>query len=63
MTTVRVDALAALHAAIVGARLDAAARRRLLVRIDATRQAGRITALEARSLREAVNGHSTQRRD
>lgn len=60
--TARIDAFVALASAIADARLDGAARRRLLVRIDTARQAGRITALEARSLREAVNdGRGTGR--
>jgi hypothetical protein len=52
----RLDAFAALVEAIAGGSLDAAARRRLLRRIDVARKAERITALEARSLRDAVNG-------
>ena len=61
--TARLDAFAALSVAIAAGSLNTSARRRLLLRIDAARKAGRITALEARDLRALVNGHSTQGRD
>ena len=59
----RRDALAALAASIAAVALNAAACRRLLLRIDAARKVERITALEARDLRASVNGHSRQGRD
>jgi len=60
--TARVDALAALAAAIAGGSLSVEARRRLLVRIDRARASGKITALEARDLRAAVNEQVTGRK-
>jgi hypothetical protein len=50
----RRDSLAALHAAIAGGSLRPEDRRRLVRRIDRAQVAERITALEARALREAV---------